>query len=80
MKVLISMGGWNEGSERYSRVVRDPTLRYQLVTSLLAFVNKWTFDGVDFDWEYPAQRGGSPDDYVRNGHLAAKCKIIFNCS
>lgn len=58
------MGGWNEGSERYSRVVGDPVRRTRLVNSIYDFLIFHGFDGFDFDWEYPARRGGVPNDYV----------------
>lgn len=64
LKVLVSMGGWNEGSERYSRVVGNPETRTRLVNSVYEFVTQWGFDGFDFDWEYPAANGGQPNDYV----------------
>lgn len=58
------MGGWEEGSERYSRVVNNPTTRAEMVRSIHDFIRGWGFDGFDFDWEYPAERGGHPNDYV----------------
>lgn len=64
LKVLVSMGGWNEGSERYSLVVNDRSKRARLVTSVYEFILKYGFDGFDFDWEYPATRGGAASDYV----------------
>lgn len=56
------MGGWNEGSETYSKVTNNPTLRAKMVNSVYEFVTKWKFDGFDLDWEYPAQRGGAASD------------------
>lgn len=64
LKTLISMGGWDEGSARYSRVVNNAQKRATLVNSVANFVNQHGFDGFDFDWEYPAKREGIPQDYV----------------
>lgn len=64
VKTLIAIGGWNEGSEKYSKVVRDDNLRANFVKSVMAFLERFGFDGFDIDWEYPNQRGGSPDDKV----------------
>jgi len=32
--------------------------------SVVTFVKKYNFDGLDVDWEYPTQRGGTPEDRV----------------
>lgn len=62
MKTLIAIGGWNEGSERYSNVVANATLRSNFVKSIVKFVQRYNFDGCDMDWEYPNQRGGHKAD------------------
>ncbi|XP_033215021.1 probable chitinase 2 [Belonocnema kinseyi] len=62
LKTLVSMGGWNEGSDNYTKAVTDPILREKLVNNILKFVTKYEFSGFDLDWEYPAQRGGIPSD------------------
>lgn len=64
LKTLVAIGGWNEGSERYSRVAADSTKRANFVKSAVNFVRTWGFDGFDLDWEYPAQRGGAAADKV----------------
>ncbi|XP_044586743.1 chitotriosidase-1-like isoform X1 [Cotesia glomerata] len=65
LKTLIAIGGWNEGSTKYSQMASDPGSRERFADNAVAFVKKWGFDGFDLDWEYPAQRGGSPND-VKN--------------
>lgn len=40
----------------------DPKLRAKFVKSAVDFVLKYKFDGLDVDWEYPAQREGSESD------------------
>lgn len=61
-KTLIAIGGWNEGSTKYSHVVANPTLRKRFVDNVVKFVKKYEFDGFDIDWEYPNQRGGVKED------------------
>ena len=58
VKTMVAIGGWNEGSVKYSKVVGDPSLRKKFVENVVSFVKKYNFDGFDFDWEYPNQRGG----------------------
>lgn len=59
LKTLVAMGGWNEGSMKYSKVANDPILRTVFAKNVLNFVLKYDFDGFDLDWEYPGQRGGN---------------------
>lgn len=68
LKVLASLGGWNEGSEKYSKVVEDPVKRAVLVNAVISFLSKYGFDGLDFDWEYPSRRDSdNPEDKVKLG-------------
>jgi len=65
---ILAVGGWTQGSKRYSDMAADPAKRATFVASAVAFVQKFNFDGMDLDWEYPAERGGEPidkDDYVQ---------------
>nr|XP_012227656.1 PREDICTED: chitinase-3-like protein 1 isoform X1 [Linepithema humile] len=76
-KTLIAIGGWNEGSARYSAVVGNPTLRARFVQNAVDFVLKYNFDGFDLDWEYPNQRGGKPEDIQNFVLLTKEMKEAF---
>ena len=43
-------------SKKFSQVAADPAKRQIFLDSLIPFVKKYGFDGVDFDWEYPGTR------------------------
>ncbi|CAB3372894.1 Hypothetical predicted protein [Cloeon dipterum] len=62
LKVTIAIGGWNEGSTNYSRMAEDPQKRQIFIQSVIKFLDKFDFDGLDLDWEFPANRGGKPED------------------
>lgn len=50
MSTLIAIGGWNEGSDKYSRMVSSPATRTVFVNSVLKFLQTHNFDGLDVDW------------------------------
>lgn len=53
-KVLVALGGWNDSiDDKYSRLVNSRSARARFVQHTLKFVEKYEFDGLDFDWEYP---------------------------
>ena len=53
-KVLIAIGGWNDSEgNKYSRLVNDPNARSKFISNVLEFIEKFKFDGLDLDWEYP---------------------------
>lgn len=62
LKTLLSVGGWNEGASSYSKMAADPEKRQKFISSSLQILNKYQFDGLDFDWEYPGGRADSPGD------------------
>ncbi|XP_073972553.1 chitinase 2 isoform X1 [Rhodnius prolixus] len=62
LKITLAIGGWNEGSANYSILAADPAKRETFTRSVMNYVRKFQFDGVDLDWEFPTQRGGQPED------------------
>ena len=64
LKVMIAIGGWNEGVKKYSDMVSDGAVRKNFVESVVKFVELHEFDGLDLDWEYPgdSERGGKHSD------------------
>ncbi|XP_049812473.1 chitinase-3-like protein 1 [Schistocerca nitens] len=77
-KTLIAIGGWNEGSTTFSAVANDPTLRARFAQNAAAFVGKYGFDGLDVDWEYPANRGGAASDLVAFVELLKALRTEFD--
>nr|ACP18829.1 chitinase 1 [Chrysomela tremula] len=59
LKVLVSMGGYNEGSQRFSKVAENVSKRKALAADVLRFIKEWNFDGFDIYWAYPGHGDGS---------------------
>lgn len=56
LKILISIGGWT-WSGKFSDAVLSDTSRQGFVASAVDIIKKFDMDGIDIDWEYPAQPG-----------------------
>jgi chitinase len=78
LKIILSMGGWNEGSYKYSQVARNANTRAAMVQAVLDFIDLYGFDGFDLDWEYPCQRGGEDIDKANFVTLLGELKSALN--
>lgn len=56
LKTLISVGGWT-WSGRFSDIAATQSTRDTFANSIVSFITKYGFDGVDIDWEYPVSGG-----------------------
>lgn len=66
LKTFISVGGWT-GSGEFSELASTEEGRRKFAQSALRFIQKYEFDGVDIDWEFPVVGGlqpGFPKDAV----------------
>ncbi|GAB0094588.1 Probable chitinase 2 [Sergentomyia squamirostris] len=77
LKVTLAIGGWNEGSLKYSQMVANPERRAKFVKNAFEFVKRYNFDGLDLDWEYPTQRDGKPEDKQNFVSLVMELKSKF---
>ncbi|KAI0543166.1 carbohydrate-binding module family 18 [Xylaria digitata] len=84
IKMIISLGGWtfsDNGTDTqpvFGDIVSSTANQLKFIGKLLAFVNEYGFDGVDFDWEYPGagDRGGNPSDGTKFEHFLFTLELI----
>lgn len=50
------------GSAPFTHMVATAGNRQEFARTTVAFLRKNNFDGLDMDWEYPANRGSPPGD------------------
>lgn len=56
LKVLMALGGWTDSQNNaaaYSKLFKSPANRAKFVKSAVEFLQKYDFDGLDLDYEYP---------------------------
>lgn len=79
LKMMISLGGWTDstdGSRKYSKLVASSANIASFVNSVMSFLLKYGFDGLDIDWEYPS----TPSDKTGLVQLLRALRRAFNPS
>jgi chitinase len=56
LKVLLAIGGWNEGSQNYSELAGHPERRQRFVQQSSEFIRRHNFDGESDFWGFFCQR------------------------
>ncbi|KAL5040878.1 hypothetical protein BDW71DRAFT_212673 [Aspergillus fruticulosus] len=88
LKVVIALGGWtfNDNGTIWQPVFSDlastEEKRGRFIDQVLTFMNRYGFDGVDIDWEYPGagDRGGHEGDGENLTKLMKQMRTAFDKS
>ncbi|KAK3824376.1 MAG: glycoside hydrolase superfamily [Linnemannia elongata] len=86
LRTAVTVGGWDMNMAHYSTMVSTRENRQKFIRSAMAFVRKYGFDGLDFDWEYPGdpKRGGNAQDpenfvqFLKEMREAANAEVLEN--
>ncbi|KAL2817250.1 hypothetical protein BDW59DRAFT_166064 [Aspergillus cavernicola] len=86
LKVVIALGGWtfNDNGTIWQPVFSDlastEEKRGRFIDQVLNFMNRYGFDGVDIDWEYPGagDRGGHEGDGENLTKLMKQMRTVFD--
>ena len=67
LKVMLSIGGWENASDGFVDVVRTQATRDAFNFHVANWLRNNDYDGLDINWEYPGakERGSSPEDKER---------------
>ncbi len=57
VKLMASLGGWSM-SKHFPEVAADPDMRARFIEDCVTLIEKYDFDGIDLDWEFPGPFSG----------------------
>jgi len=80
VKTLLAVGGWNFGVAKMTSMLRNASSRSEFVRTSIEFLRERQFDGLDLDFEYPADRGSPPEDKKRFAQLVVVSTADLHCS
>ncbi|XP_041364283.1 acidic mammalian chitinase-like [Gigantopelta aegis] len=77
LKILLSLGGWNMGSQKFTKLVSSGDNMKAFATNAMKYLHDKGFDGLDIDWEFPTRRGSPDGDKQRFTELLRVLKHAF---
>ncbi|XP_041371550.1 proteoglycan 4-like [Gigantopelta aegis] len=77
LKTLLAVGGWTHGSRPFTDMAKTKVGRQSFIDHAIQYLRTHNFDGLDLDWEYPANRGSPKEDRKRFSELVMELKAAF---
>ena len=80
VKFMVALGGWNDSRKPglYSTLLASSTKRAAFVAHAVDFLQRWGFDGLDLDYEYPVEVGGVRSDKAGFTALVRELRAAFD--
>ena len=70
IRVVLSIQGYGDSSKNFSNAAKTPENRKKFIDNIVNVVEKYHFDGIDLDWEYPGWfTPGKKDSEAENYNL-----------
>ncbi|ESO96400.1 hypothetical protein LOTGIDRAFT_115882, partial [Lottia gigantea] len=77
LRTLLAVGGWTHGSKPFTEMVTTDDGRQSFIDHAVQYLRTHNFDGLDLDWEYPANRGSPKSDKHKFSVLCQELESAF---
>ncbi|XP_057649331.1 oviduct-specific glycoprotein isoform X2 [Chionomys nivalis] len=77
LKTLLSIGGWNFGTSRFTSMLSTIASREEFIDSVISFLRTHGFDGLDLFFLYPGLRGSPANDRWNFLFLVEELQFAF---
>ncbi|KAK7802318.1 hypothetical protein U0070_020713, partial [Myodes glareolus] len=77
LKTLLSIGGWNFGTSRFTSMLATIASREEFIDSVISFLRTHGFDGLDLFFLYPGLRGSPMNDRWNFLFLVEELQFAF---
>ena len=79
LKIMLSIGGWNNAERGFVQVVDTPKTRETFNVHAANWLRTNGYDGIDINWEYPGaeERGSQPADKRKFAHWITEMRLMF---
>lgn len=77
LKIFLSVGGWG-GSDQFTIMVNQTIRMNAFARAAEEILHRYNLDGLEIDWDFPAERGSPPSDKQRFTDLLKTVRHEFD--